>query len=75
MIRLEQLLVHLIDALIDRPEAAQAGVVISEFDLDLPVEARIDQSGAVLMTLPRGLLATGFENPLGRLRLHCEEPR
>ena len=26
-------------------------------------------------SLPRGLLATGFEPPVGRLRLHCREVR
>jgi hypothetical protein len=74
MMRIEDLLMDLIDALAT-PHAASAHVAIAvtDFDLDVPVEARMAADGGLLMTLPRGQLATGFERPLGRLRLHCEE--
>lgn len=72
--RLELLLDDLVDAFTNRAEAMSAGVVVTSFDLDLPVEAKFARDGTLLMTLPRGQLATGFENPLGRLRVHCEEP-
>lgn len=76
MIRLEQLVHHLIDAFADHLPAqpSEGALIVTDLDLDVPVETRIAADGSVLMTLPRGLLATGFSLPLGRLRVHCEEP-
>lgn len=75
MTRIEHLLQHLVSAFSERASgrAAQAGLIVSELQLDLPVEARFAEDGDVLMTLPRGLLATGFSLPHGRLRVTCEE--
>jgi hypothetical protein len=50
---------------------------VVEVRMDLPVEARIVRGGEVEMSLPRGMLRTGFGGlPLGRLRvlLVSEEP-
>ncbi len=49
------------------------GVVLSvdRIDLDVPVEARIGGSG-LDASLPRGLLATGFDYPRCRLRLRID---
>src|SRR5690606_37039548 len=69
MTRVESLLEHLVDAF--TATAPEAGMAVTGLSLDVPVEAAIAEDGALLMTLPRGLLATGFEPPLGRLRLHC----
>ena len=76
MMRIEELIQQLIDTFADRApsQSADLRLVVSDFDLDLPVEARIANDGTVLMTVPRGLLATGFTLPISRLRLHCEEP-
>jgi hypothetical protein len=75
MMRLEHLLNHLIDAFSDASagHTHDAGLVVSELELDLPVESRFDKDGTVLMTLPRGQLATGFSWPHGRLRMQCAE--
>lgn len=75
MMRIEELIQQLIDTFADRaPQSADLRLVVSDFDLDLPVEARIGNDGTVLMTVPRGVLSTGFNMPISRLRLHCEEP-
>jgi hypothetical protein len=75
MMRIEHLLNHLIDAFTDASarNTIDAGLLVSELQLDVPVETRFDHDGAVLMTLPRGQLATGFSLPHGRLRLKCAE--
>ena len=77
MTRLEELVGRLVESLAE-PELSDAGptrMVVTALDLDVPVETRIGDDGALLATLPRGLLATGFEPPVGRLRLHCQEMR
>lgn len=74
MTRLEELIEQLVDAFaVAPPEAPGLGLAVSEVSLDLPVEARIVRGGAVEMSLPRGMLATGFAFPHGRLRLRLAE--
>jgi hypothetical protein len=77
MIRLELLLQHLLEAFTaaESGQLNDAGLVVDEVNLDLPVEARFAHDGAVLMTLPRGIMTTGFGLQHGRLRLHCVEVR
>jgi hypothetical protein len=75
MTRVDELVGHLVDSLAaySADHDADADVLVTSLDLDLPVEARVADDGVLLMSLPRGLLATGFELPLGRLRVHCGE--
>jgi hypothetical protein len=44
---------------------------VSRIDVDVPLETRIGASG-IAASLPRGLLATGFDYPRGRLRLRID---
>jgi hypothetical protein len=48
-----------------------SGVVlrVTDAELELPLETRLQASG-LTATLPRGLIATGFAEPLGRLHAH-----
>lgn len=70
MTRVEQLLVDLVDAFhLIPPQVDGLGIEVDEVHLDLPIEARIVRGGNVLMSLPRGKLATGFDPPHGRLRV------
>ncbi|HET6762714.1 MAG TPA: hypothetical protein VFH27_03555 [Longimicrobiaceae bacterium] len=71
MTRIEELIGHLAGAFGgDVPEAPGLGMEVTEVRMDLPVEARIVHGGEVEMSLPRGMLRTGFGGlPLGRLRL------
>lgn len=74
MTRIEELIDQLAEAFaVAPPEAPGLGIVVSEVSLDLPVEARIVRGGAVEMSLPRGMLSTGFSLPHGRLRLRFAE--
>jgi len=67
--RIEQLLEHLADAFAGSPpEVPGMGIEVTEVRMDLPVEAKIVRGGEVEMSLPRGMLATGFGWPHGRLR-------
>jgi hypothetical protein len=77
MTRVEYLLHDLIDSLVERTfrRSPVIVLVVDELHVDLPVETGFDRVGALLMTMPRGRLATGFEMPLGRLTIHCVEPR
>lgn len=65
---------HLVVALAASVPSRAAGpagtlaVQVTDLRLDLPLEARFDVTG-LLATLPRGLLATGFDRPLDRVRL------
>jgi hypothetical protein len=77
MTRLEDLVGHLVESFAE-PEmerSTPARVAVTSLDLDVPVETRLTEDGILLASLPRGILATGFEPPVGRLRLHCREVR
>ena len=45
------------------------GVGVVDLALDLPIEARVRAEGLAVST-PRGRLATGFDPPRGRIRVH-----
>jgi hypothetical protein len=75
MTRLEDLVDRLVESFAE-PEVARTAplrVAVTALDLDVPIETRFAEDGVVLATLPRGVLATGFETPVGRLRVHCRE--
>jgi hypothetical protein len=76
--RIEELVEHLAAAFAgEHPQVPGLGMEVTEVRMDLPVEARIVRGGEVEMSLPRGMLRTGFGGlPLGRLRvlLVSEEP-
>ena len=75
MTRFEDLVEHLVEAFAAPSERPAVGerIVTTDLNLDLPVETLIDDDGLLLATLPRGQLATGFELPVGRLRVRCRE--
>ena len=41
---------------------------VTRVDVDLPVESRLGDDGALEVSPPRGRLATGFDLPHARLR-------
>ena len=64
------------DLLVQLVEGMPAGVASSEaqlalettaLDLTLPIESRIAHGGDLQASLPRGLLRTGFDPPLGQV--------
>jgi hypothetical protein len=69
--RIEELIEHLAGAFAgETPQVPGLGMEVTEVRMDLPVEARIVRGGEVEMSLPRGMLRTGFGGlPLGRLRV------
>lgn len=71
MTRIEELIEHLAGAFAGRhPQVPGLEIGVTEVRMDLPVEARIVRGGEVEMSLPRGMLRTGFGGlPLGRLRV------
>ncbi|MFL5540756.1 MAG: hypothetical protein ACJ8J0_17320 [Longimicrobiaceae bacterium] len=70
MTRLEALVEHLAEAFAGaHPEIPGLGIEVTEVRMDLPVEARIVRGGELEMSLPRGMMRTGFGMPLGRLRM------
>ena len=68
MIRAEHLVARLADTVADAPP----GLVVTEWALEAPVEARIARDGSLELSMPRGRLATGFDPPLGRIALRVE---
>ena len=44
------------------------GIGIVDLHVELPVEARVDGQG-LHVTTPRGRMVTGFDPPLGRIRM------
>lgn len=66
---IEQLIVDLAQTFPARYGREMVGIAVDEVVLDLPIEARLDEGCVVDASLPRGNLATGFDPPLGRLRL------
>jgi hypothetical protein len=47
-------------------------VQVTDFQVNLPLESRMDADGSLRVTLPRGMLATGFDPPLARIRASFE---
>lgn len=71
----EDVLAHLIWAFAEPsvPASAWARMDVTSVDLDVPLETRPSADGGLLASLPRGVMATGFEAPLARLRVRCRE--
>jgi len=71
---LDLLITHLADAVApDIPGIGELGLKVTDVDLVVPIEVRNDDRELVLVSLPRGLLQTGFERPLGELRMRFAE--
>ncbi len=69
MLRIGDLLVQLVSlmpALVASTEA-QIALHTTALDLTVPIEARIVSGGDLQASLPRGLLSTGFDPPLGQV--------
>jgi hypothetical protein len=64
---LDDLLVALGQALLDGAGASQAGLAVTAVDVTVPIEARVDRDGQLRASLPRGVMATGFQLPHARL--------
>ena len=70
MTTLDRLIAHLADAVAPTVPGVDAlGLNVTDVDLVVPLESTSDALETVLVSLPRGLLHTGFERPLGELRL------
>jgi hypothetical protein len=67
---LDRLITHLADAVApDVPGVEALGLDVTDVDLLVPLESMADSREVVLVSIPRGRLQTGFERPLGELRL------
>jgi hypothetical protein len=66
---LDKLIVSLIDHLPEDAGGHEAGVrvEIESVDLAIPIEARLDATGMIRASLPRGRLATGYDAVLCRM--------
>jgi hypothetical protein len=71
---LDRLIAHLADAVAPHVPGVDAlGLKVTDVDLVVPLESMTDSRELVLVSIPRGLLRTGFERPLGELRLSFRE--
>jgi hypothetical protein len=76
MTTLDRLITHLAEAVDpDIPGAGALGLTVTDVDLVVPLEAMSDGRELMLVGIPRGLLQTGFERPLGELRLRFSGER
>lgn len=74
MTTLDRLIAHLADAVAPQvPGLGGLGLRVTDVDLTVPLESMFDADATVLVTVPRGLLRTGFERPLGELRMRFGE--
>jgi hypothetical protein len=66
-----EFIVALGDALLKVQDEPHAGTRLSvtTVDVDLPLEARLGSGAELRASLPRGFMATGFRQPLGRVVL------
>ena len=70
MTTLDRLIEHLADAVApDVPGVDVLGLKVTDVDLVVPLESMPDPREVLLVSIPRGLLQTGFQRPLGELRL------
>ena len=70
MITLDRLITHLAEAVAPEiPGLDGLGLRITDVDLTVPLESTFDERETLLVTVPRGLMQTGFERPLGELHL------
>ena len=71
---LDRLITHLADAVAPNVPGIDAlGLKVTDVDLVVPLESGSNARELVLVAIPRGLLQTGFERPLGELRLRFSE--
>jgi len=68
---LEDILVELLDAVPSGVGGAEDGirVEVDAIELAIPVEARLGHDGRLLVSAPRGQIATGFDLPHGALAI------
>ena len=70
MTTLDRLITHLAEAVAPNVPGVKAlGLKVTDVDLLVPLESMPDPREVVLVSIPRGRLQTGFERPLGELRL------
>ena len=70
MTTLDRLIVHLADAVAPDVSGADGlGLSVTDVAITVPLESMPGADDAVLVTIPRGVLKTGFERPLGRLQM------
>jgi hypothetical protein len=64
-----ELLVGLVDAIPIGAGGPEAGIQIAveSMEIDLPIETRFGDDGALLATFPRGRMATAFDPELARV--------
>jgi hypothetical protein len=69
MLELGDLLVQLVSLMPARVASSEAQLALQTTSLDLtvPIESRIVPGGDLQASLPRGLLRTGFDPPLGQV--------
>jgi hypothetical protein len=71
---LDRLIAHLAEAVAPNVPGVDAlGLKVTDVHLVVPLESMPDSREFVLVSIPRGLLRTGFERPLGELRLTFRE--
>lgn len=74
MTTLDRLIAELADAVAPNvPGVEGLGLKVTDVDLVVPLESTSDPREVVLVSIPRGLLETGFQRPLGELRLSFRE--
>jgi hypothetical protein len=67
---LDRLITHLADAVAPNvPGLMALGLKVTDVDLVVPLESMPDPREVLLVSIPRGRLQTGFERPLGELRM------
>lgn len=70
MMTLDRLITHLADAVDPEvPGVDGLGLRVTDVDLTVPIESMPDLRDTLLVSIPRGRLRTGFERPLGQLRI------
>lgn len=71
---LDRLITHLADAVSPVPKGGEGlGLRVTDVNLTVPLESMFDAHETLLVTVPRGVLRTGFERPLGELRMRFGE--
>ena len=72
MVGFDELLIELLRALPTSAGDEDSHIAVTDLDMTLPLEVRIDSRGTLKATLPRGRMTTGFELPHAHLRVRAE---
>ncbi len=72
MVGFDELLIELLRALPTSAGDEDSQITVTDLELTLPLEARIDARGTLKATLPRGRMTTGFDLPHAHLRVRAE---